>query len=631
MNITIGNSVTRIENYAFQNCYRLIEVINHSALNIIAGSEDNGYIGKYAKEVHTGESKIVDINGYLFYTYGGTNYLLGYKGNDNEISLPESYNGENYHIYEYAFYYMDDIKSVTIPDSVTSIGESAFQGCTSLTSITIPDSVTSIGNWAFYGCTSLTSITVGNSVTSIGYSAFRGCTSLTSVTIGNSVTSIGNLAFYDCDSLTSITIPDSVTSIGNYAFQGCTSLTSITIPEGVTSIGRDAFQDCPIKMATIPTSLISYIPKNNLTTVIIDGGNNIPGYAFRDCRSLTSVTIGNSVTSIGNYAFQACISLTSVHITDIAKWCNISFDDLYANPLHYAHNLYLNGQLVTELVIPDSVTSIEDGAFRGCTSLTSITIPDSVKSIGNSAFPGCTSLRSVTIGNSVTSIGNSAFYGCTSLMNITIGNSVTRIENYAFHNCYRLIEVINHSILAITAGSSNNGSVGSYAIEVHTGESKIVNKSGYLFYTYDGVNYLVGYVESDKDILLPENYNGENYQIYEYAFYYMDDIKSVTIPDSVTSIGESAFQGCTSLRSVTIPDSVTSIKSFAFYDCTSLRSVTIGNSVTSIGMKAFENCTSLTRINYRGTKEQWNAISKGTDWNKATGYNTTISYEYTGE
>ena len=171
------------------------------------------------------------------------------------------------------------------------------------------------------------------SVTSIGDWAFDGCTGLTSVTIGNSVTSIGDWAFSGLSGLTSVTIPNSVTSIGDWAFNNCTGLTSVTIGNSVTSIG---------------------------------------GYAF--------------VTSIGKEAFHYCSGLTSVHITDIAAWCNISFGDYYSNPLRYAHHLYMNGSEITDLVIPNSVTSIGDWAFNNCTGLTSVTIGNSVTSIGGYAF-----------------------------------------------------------------------------------------------------------------------------------------------------------------------------------------------------------------------------------------------------
>ena len=219
----------------------------------------------------------------------------------------------------------------------------------------------------------------GSKVTSIGDDAFRGCATLKSITIPDSITSIGDYAFSGCSSLTSVTIGNGVTSIGDYAFDHCYSLTSITIPDSVTSIGD---------------------------------------YAFSGCSSLTSVTIGKGVTSIGDLAFYDCYSLTSVYITDIAAWCNISFGNGYSNPLRYAENLYLNNELVTDLIIPDGVTSIVDWAFYGCDSLTSVTIGNGVTSIGTSAFEECYLLTSVTIGNGVTSIGKFAFFCCNSLQEV---------------------------------------------------------------------------------------------------------------------------------------------------------------------------------------------------------------------
>ena len=299
----------------------------------------------------------------------------------------------------------------------------------------------------------------------------------------------------------------------------------------------------------------------------------------------------------------------------------------------------------TEIVIPSvyndkPVTSIGDRAFRGCSGLTSVTIPDSVTSIGGGAFYSCSGLTSVTIGNNVTSIGDNAFYGCRGLTSVTIGNSVTSIGSEAFVGCYKLVEVINKSGLNIEKDSSNNGQVAYYALNVKKdGISDIVNKDGYLFYTYGNVNYLLAYVGSNTDLILPDDYNGQNYELNNYAFRDCSGLTSVTIGNRVTSIGNYAFSGCRGLTSVTIPDSVTSIGAWAFDGCRGLTSVTIGNRVTSIGDSAFEGCSGLTSvtignrvtsigwyafrdcrgltsITYKGTIADWKKIDKRSGWNE---------------
>ena len=328
--------------------------------------------------------------------------------------------------------------------SLEKIADQAFYRCASLVKITLPEQITTIGNNAFYGCSNLKKIVIPDSVTSIGQSAFYGCTGELTVNCNiPSASSSSKCAFYN-SKFTKVVIGNGVTSIGDYAFDVCSSLTSITIPNSVTEIGICAF----------------------------DG-----------CSSLTSITIPNSVTEIGMCAFYDCPSLTSVHISDLSAWYKIDFDDSYANPLYYAKNLYLNDVLVTELTIPDSVTSIGMYTFAGCTSLTSITIPNSVTSIGYYAFRGCTGeliinskalveidytynynnynypakswlngnqFTKLTIGDNITSIGNYAFYDCSSLISVTIGNGVTSIGNYAFYGCSSLTSItIPNSVTSI--------------------------------------------------------------------------------------------------------------------------------------------------------------------------------------
>ena len=220
----------------------------------------------------------------------------------------------------------------------------------------------------------------------------------------------------------------------------------------------------------------------------------IKEYAFHHCEGLTSITILESMTSIGNFAFDNCINLTAVHITDLAAWCNISFSSEKSNPLYYAHLLYLDGKEINDLVIPDGLTSIARYAFFSCSSLTSITIPNSVTNIGYeafsgcagltsitipnsvtiidySAFSGCTGLTSVTIPNSVTSIGESAFNNCTLLTSVTIGNGMTSIDNYAFYNCENLTKVTCYAEeVPVTATNAfDNSNIASATLYVPTG------------------------------------------------------------------------------------------------------------------------------------------------------------------
>ena len=424
--VTIGNGVTSIEEEAFSSCKSLTSItIPNSVTRITSTAFKNC----------PALTRIVVENGNIVYdNRNNCNAIIETATNTLVVTC----------------------KNSTIPNSVTSIGNRAFYGCSGLTSIEIPNSVTSIGDSVFYECTGLTSIEIPNSVTSIGSYAFSGCTGLTSIEIPNSITSIGISAFADCKGLMSVTIPNSVTSIGDYAFYNCKGLTSpvynahvfaylptsysgaYSIPDGIESIAGWAFWNCSgLTSVTIPNSVTSI-------------GNG----AFADCKGLTSVTIGNSVTSIGNNAFSSCKGLTSVHISDIAAWCNIEFLTNASNPLFYAQHLYLNGQEITELTIPNSVTSIGSYAFYNCSGLTSVTIGNSVTSIGDKTFYNCTGLTSVTIGNNVTNIGTYAFSGCSGLTSVTIGNSVTSIGLGAFYNCTGLTSIeIPNSVTSIGRGA----------------------------------------------------------------------------------------------------------------------------------------------------------------------------------
>jgi hypothetical protein len=435
--------------------------------------------------------------------------------------------------------------------------------------VTIPNSVTSIGNYAFSSC-GFTNITIPNSVTSIGDYAFSKC-DFTNVTIGNGVTSIGKYAFSNCWSLTNITLPDSVTSIGDYVFSGCYNLTNVTIGNNVTSIGYGAFSDTAYyKNAENWTNGMLYIghhlidAKGTLSgaNAIADGTICIADRAFEYCRSLTSVTIPENVKSIGKCAFKECTSLSSVFFNAVNCTCIV---DIY----HY--DVVFSGcSALKTVTIGNGVTIIPAHAFSYCESLTSVTIPDSVTTIGAAAFYSCASLTSVTIPDSVTSIGSSSFYSCESLTSVTIPDSVTDIGSSAFYDCWRLTNItIPDSVTSI-------------------GERAFYNTAYYNI----PANWTFNVLYIGRHLIKAKSSITVDY----------------TIADGTRCIGELAFSDCNELSSVIIPDSVTSINGYAFSGCDSLASVTIGNGTKSIGKNAFLSCYALKNVNYNGTEHQWAAI-----------------------
>ena len=644
--VRIPESVTTIGRQAFYGCSKLIYAEIPNSVTTIGDSAFYGcsslsyvYIGNSVTSIGDGAfshcSDLTSVNIHCKEIGSWFNSIESIK----TITIGE----EVTTIGDGAFAFCSGLTSVTIPNSVTSIGGGAFAHCSGLTSVTIPNSVTSIGEVTFAYCSGLTSVTIPNSVTSIGEGAFAACSGLTSATIGKSVTSIGDKAFLGCSGLTSITIPNSVTSIGNHAFGDCTGLASVIVEmDSPVSINSDTFNDltnihlwvpvgskmkyqaapywkqfkdfhefvnfvdenvktiCVQKWDTDGDGLLSIDEAAAVTDIgtIFQNNNDITSFdelgcftgltsisdnAFKGCRSLTSVIIPYGVTRIGRDAF--CDNLISVSIPSSVKYIYLnSFSSIKtvkvgwkkAMSLDSSNQYFINRHNATLIVPIGSVESykraqvwqnfkeIIEGDFIGLADENvkatciqkwdtnrdgelSIEEASVVKNIETEFRNTGITSDELQYFTGLISIGDQAFLGCSDLTSVTIPQSVTSIGDYVFYGCSNLTSV-----------------------NVDMNNSSYISDNGILF-------------SKDMKTLL--------------CFPARKTNTSYVIPNGVTCVGTSAFQGCSRLASVTIPNSVTSIGSSAFQGCSNLASVTIGNSVESLGQDAFRDCSGLTSVN----------------------------------
>ena len=379
-------------------------------------------------------------------------------------------------------------------------------------------------------------------------------------------------------SVTNSGITYSVTGIREHAFYFCSGLTEVTIPESVTSIGERAFNSCS------GLTTLNY----NATNCTYMGNQNNPVFVtFINGNSVT-LNIGENVTRIPEYAFYNWMNLTAVYYAGtIEQWCGITFGNESSNPLRYAQNLYIDNSLVTDLVIPNTITEIKDYAFSGASCLTSVTIPNSVTSIGSSAFYGCSGLISITIPNSITSIESYTFENCIGLTSVTIGNSVTSIGNYAFKGCSGLTSVTIPNSVTSIGERAFQGCSGLTSVTIPNSVNRIGSA------VFAGCRGLV-------EMTIPWVGAGVTGINSTALFGYVFGTTSYTGGTAVTQYYYSSSNNMTtyyipsSLRSVTVTNGV--LKYGAFYGCSMLTSVTIGDGVTSIGQMAFYNCSGLTDI-----------------------------------
>ena len=596
------------------------------------------------------EDGVANIGQYAFYGSANLTY----------ISIPDSVTS----IGGYAFSGCSSLESLIISDCVTTINAYAFHNCSRLGSLLIGNGVTKIEAVVFAGCTSLTSVTIPDSVTSIGSHAFDGCTGLISLEIGRNVTTIDDFAFYECANLASITLPSSVTSIGEWAFYGCSDLESVTIPVSLTSIGEYAFSNCinltevnyegteaqwqtllasigdgnerltsltPTYVAAAPEVVASGIcgkqgddltwtlDENGLLTISGTGDMAdytsvpVPWHTYRD--SITSLNLGEGITSIGRLAFGGCSQLTNVTIPESVTAINAAaFADcsgltsvtIQGSVTTIGGEAFAGCRNLTAFTIPDTVTRIGFSAFMGCSGLTSITIPASVEELDIEVFQNCTGLTSVTILGPITTLDDSVFEGCSNLTDITLPATVTTIGESAFNGCSNLTDIALPESLTSIGDNAFNGCSGLADITLPAslmtlGFTPFANCSSMTYIDVESGNTVYTSLDGvllSKDgtqlICCPAGKTGR------YA-----------VPDGVTTVATCSFVGCSSLTELALPESANTIQAYAFYFCKGLTSVTIPASITSIGSNAFEDCTALANVYYGGTAAQRNGIDIG--------------------
>jgi len=571
ISVVLSDSITTIRRYCFQGCAGLTTIDIPTKVETI--EEYSFSLCSNISSIHLSDS-LTDIGKNAFWDCSSLKEIVIPKNITHIYS--DAFNGCNalekvtFHCKEVGswFYNKSSIKEVIFGDEVVSIEKDAFRYCNNITTVSLPNSITDIGNGSFAWCTGLTSITLGNNVCTIGMGAFGNCEKLASIIIPSSVVSIGNAAFENCVSLTSLSIPncddiadnafvgcsgiesvtldcrnvkkwfwvnptikevhfgDNVRTISDNAFYQCSGLVSLTIPISITSIGESAFDGCSsLKVIYFNASGCSVkTPFSKLSSIesIYFGDEviSIPPNLTKELE-LTSVSFGHSLTEIGSNAFVGA-KIKNVHISDISAWCKVVFENREASPLQYAENLYLNGDLVSNVDIPNGVSSISDYAFYGFDGLSSITIPSTITSIGFEAFANCESLKQLTFNViDCISLKSNEPFKFSSIEKVVIGNDVLRIPDY------------------------------------------------FLYYT------------KVKSIEIGEKVS----HIGQYAFNECDSLTEVIMPNSVETIGEACFMN-SGIKSIILSEALTTIPKWAFKGC-NIGSIILPKNITSLGEESF--------------------------------------------
>ena len=576
----IPDSVTTIDPAAFGECTSLSVVSLSSNLTTLGASAfhncDNLTSITLPKTIENIPS--TQMYDYPSITYGAVfaecDNLKNVYFEDGTITIHQIMNRCN------------SIESITVPATVTVIGYKAFQNCTSLKTVDIADSVVAIQSAAFGGCTKLTDVVLPPNLTTLGSSAFHNCDGLTEITLPKTITNIPSTQVYDypnmtygavfaeCDNLKNVYFEDGTITI-HQIMNRCNSIESITVPATVTEIGYKAFQNCTsLKTVDIPDSVVA-----------------IQSAAFGGCTKLTDVVLPPNLTTLGSSAFHNCDGLTEITLpktitnipsTQVYDYPSMTYGKVFAecdnlqsvefeDGTRTIYRILNSCPSVEKIIIPNSVTKIDNSAFGACTNLKEMEIPSAITSIGNDAFNGCTALKEIVIPKTVTSIGTSMFSNCTSLECAVIHDSITVVPDSTFANCVNLVEVsLPDTMTSIKTNAFKN------------------------------CDSLIAFVIPKKVSTIGNN-----------CFYDCDALTSITIPYGVTAIGSSAFYDCDALETVDMANSVTSLGNSAFKHCDALKNVDLSRNLSTIPSEAFRECAELEEIviPYFTTKIDSNAFN----------------------
>lgn len=513
--------------------------------------------------------------------------ITKYIGSGTSVEIPASIDGYPVTaIGDDAFKGNQKLISVSFPDGLVYIGRSVFQGCTKLEAAELPDSVETIGNDTFNGCVKLASFhfpkSWRNTVNWGAGNIFRDCEKLTEITIPAGAERIPDYAFDGMTQLKKVTIPSTVKTIGSKAFRNCDSLKSIKLPDAVETIGEYAFSDCDKLSAVYFSSKLVSI-----------------GYAAcYNSERLETADLPDSVESIGRYAFENCKKLASFHYP--AKWEKL--DDGREG------GIFKNCESLTEITVPEGIKSIPDGAFNQSNMLQKLNLPSSLKKIGSSAIANCTSLKEIYIPNNVETIGSYAFENDTALTEIKLPHSIDTIEDHLFKNCTKLSKIdfpaklvnINEAAFENCEKLENANlpdtveGIGKYAFV------NCKNLTSFHFPTkWEKVNnsYNDGHIfqgcENLTEITVPEGIK----TLPDYAFDNSNYLVTLNLPSSLTKIGKGSVANCEKLKDIKIPDSVKTIGEYAFRGC-GLKTVSLGDSIETIERSVFEECRKLEKVDF---------------------------------